>query len=113
MTKVHVISVSHSISPMEIRSGVMFRKRPLRTNTGMLFHTGHHISRFWMKNKFIPLDVVFLNRNMRIMGYVTNTRPHSLSPITIGRPSYYVLEMNAGWIERNNAKVGDLISLSE
>ena len=113
MTNNHLISVKHSITPIEIRKGLMFRKRPLLPNTGMLFHTGYRISRFWMKNTFIPLDVIFLNKNMRIIGYVKNTKPHSLSPITIGRPSFYVLEMNAGWIERNNAKIGDIISLSE
>ena len=113
MTKIHVISVSHSTTPGEIRRGLMFRQRPLRPNTGMLFHTGRRISRFWMKNTFIPLDVVFLNRNMRIVGFVTNTKPHSLSPITIGRPSHYVLEVNAGWADRSNAKIGDIISLSE
>ena len=63
-----------------------------------------------MKNTFIPLDVVFLNRNMRIVGYVENTRPHSLAPVTIGRPSSYVLEMNSGWVKRNGARIGDLIS---
>ena len=79
----------------------------------MLFHTGRRISRFWMKNTFIPLDVIFLNRNLRVVGYVQNNRPHSLAPITIGRPSNFVLEMNAGWVSRNNLRVGDVILPSE
>ena len=113
MTRRFVVHVRHSRSPEEIRKGLMFRRSPLRKNHGMLFHTGRRISRFWMKDTFIPLDVVFLNRNFRVVGYVQDTCPHSLAPITIGRPSSFVLEMNAGWVRRNGVRVGDVILPSE
>ena len=105
------ITVTHADTSEKIEKGLMFRKRRLNKNHGMLFHTGYRISRFWMKNTFIPLDIIFLNKNGRIIGFVENTTPLSLAPITINKPSTFVLEMNAGWIKNNNANKGDYIVL--
>ena len=108
--KLH-ITVTHADTPDKIKKGLMFRKRRLKENHGMLFHTGTRISSFWMKNTFIPLDVLFLNKNGRIIGFVENTTPKSLSPITINKPSSFVLEINAGWVNKNNVKKGDYITI--
>ena len=71
----------------------------------MLFHTGLKVSSFWMKNTFIPLDVLFLNKSGKILGYKENNKPHSLKGISIGKKSFYVLEMNSGWIKKIKRKL--------
>jgi len=107
----HVVTVEHATSPEAIRKGLMFRKESLKPNHGMLFHTGRKYNSFWMKNTYIPLDVIFLDETFKIIGFVENNQPLSLEPIYIEEPSNYVLEMNAGWVKRRNAKPGDKIKI--
>ena len=61
----------------------------------------------WMKNTYIPLDIIFLDENMKIVGFKENNLPHSLKQISINKPSRYVLEMNAGSVKDNNLKIND------
>jgi len=107
----HVVTVEHATSPEAIRKGLMFRKDSLKPNHGMLFHTGRKYNSFWMKNTYIPLDVIFLDEKLKIIGFVENNKPLSLEPIYIEEPSNYVLEMKAGWVKRRNAKPGDEIKI--
>ena len=111
MSKVFNVSFLHAKGKNQIRDGLMYRKKKLNKNQGMLFHTGLKVSSFWMKNTFIPLDVLFLNKNGKILGYKENNKPHSLKGISIGKKSFYVLEMNGGWVRENKVKVGDKIKI--
>ena len=111
MVKVFNVSFLHAKTKNQIRDGLMYRKKKLKKNQGMLFHTGLKVSSFWMKNTFIPLDVLFLNKSGKILGYKENNKPHSLKSISIGKKSFYVLEMNSGWVKKNKAKVGDKIKI--
>ena len=111
MSKVFNISFLHAKTKNQIIDGLMYRKKKLKNNQGMLFHTGLKVSSFWMKNTFIPLDVLFLNKNGKILGYKKNNKPHSLKGISIGKKSFYVLEMNGGWVRENKVKVGDKIKI--
>ena len=89
--------------------GLMFVKEPLHSRYGMLFDMGYKVNSMWMKNTFIPLDVIFLDKNMNIIGFKENNQPHSLKSISINNPSKYVLEMNAGTVKKFNLKIGDKI----
>ena len=111
MSKVFNVSFLHAKGKNQIRDGLMYRKKKLNKNQGMLFHTGLKVSSFWMKNTFIPLDVLFLNKSGKILGYKENNKPHSLKCISIGKKSFYVLEMNGGWVRENKVKVGDKIKI--
>ena len=66
-----------------------------------------------MKNTYIPLDIFFLDENMKIIGFKENNEPHSLKSIMIDKPSRYVLEMNGGSKKRFNLKEGDKINFIE
>ena len=65
------------------------------------------------ENTYIPLDVIFLDDNMIILGYVVDTIPLSLSSISINKKSSNVLEMNAGSVDKFNMKIGDKILFFE
>ena len=67
----------------------------------------------WMKNTYIPLDVIFLDNNMKILGYVEDTIPLSLTSISIDKKSNNVLEMNADSVRYFNMKIGDKILFIE
>ena len=98
------------VSGQDAVKGLMYVKKPLNRYYGMLFDMGpSKINSMWMKNTFIPLDVIFLDENMKIVGYKENNKPHSLKSISIDKPSRYVLEMNAGAVKKNNLKINDKI----
>ena len=97
------------VSGKDAIKGLMYVKKPLYSRYGMLFDMGEKYNSMWMKNTYIPLDVIFLDKNMNIIGYKENNTPHSLKSISINKPSKYVLEMNAGSVNKFNLKIGDKI----
>ena len=104
-----MIVFGNKVSGEDAVKGLMFVKEPLWTNNGMLFDMADHPKNhsMWMKNTYIPLDIIFLDENMNIVGYKENNQPHSLKQIRINKPSRYVLEMNAGSVKDNNLKIND------
>ena len=67
------------------------------------------IHKFWMKNTYIPLDIIFLNSKLRILGYIENAVPLSLELLSINKKSSYVIETNGGFIKENKVKINDYI----
>ena len=103
------------VSGKDAVRGLMFERKPMNNNYGMLFDMHHKpkIHSMWMKNTYIPLDIFFLDENMNILGFKENSEPHSLKSIMIDEPSRYVLEMNGGSKKRFNLKTGDKINFIE
>jgi len=97
----------------ELNQGLMFRKKKLQTNEGMLFPMSYKKNSMWMKNTYLSLDVIFLNESMEVLGFIENTIPLSHASISIDKKSNNVLEMNAGSIEFHNIRVGDNILFVE
>ncbi len=97
----------------ELNQGLMFRKKKLQTNEGMLFPMSYQKNSMWMKNTYLSLDVIFLNESMEVLGFVENTIPLSHASISIDKKSTNVLEMNAGSIKFHKIKVGDKILFVE
>jgi uncharacterized membrane protein (UPF0127 family) len=91
--------------------GLMWRKE-LADGRGMIFvfpaDADHH---FWMKNTFIPLDLLFIAADGRIVGIHPNAKPQSLAQISVGTPSRYVLEVPGGYAARSSIAVGDRVEL--
>ena len=104
-----MIVFGNKVSGKDAVKGLMYIKKPLWNNNGMLFDMTDRPKNhsMWMKNTYIPLDIIFLDENMNIVGYKENNQPHSLKQIRINKPSRYVLEMNAGSVKDNNLKIND------
>ena len=69
--------------------------------TGMLFvYRDANIHSMWMKNTFIPLDMLFIRADGTVSSIETNTVPQSLKSVSSIEPVNYVLELNAGVTER-------------
>lgn len=82
------------------RQGLMF-VRNMPETTGMLFiYEGEDIRSMWMKNTYIPLDMVFARSDGSVTNVITDTVPHTLHSNTSTRPARYVLELNAGTARR-------------
>jgi uncharacterized protein len=78
------------------RRGLMF-VRDLPATTGMLFvYARDDYLTMWMKNTFIPLDMVFARRDGTVSSVVHDAEPQSLRTIASTEPVAMVLELNAG-----------------
>lgn len=67
---------------------------------------------FWMKDTLIPLDIIWLDKKKSIVYIQKNALPCTKSPCTSYMPNnfaQYVLEVNAGWVEKNKIKLGDKV----
>ena len=92
-----------------IQKGLMFVKK-LPQNLGALFcMQDEKIHKFWMKNTYVSLDVIFLDKNFKIVGLVENTTPLDLSFVYVNYPSKYVIEIKSGFIKKNNIHVGNIV----
>ena len=65
----------------------------------------------WMRNTPLTLDMIFIDRDGKIINIAKNTTPYSTKGISSGGPISWVLEVNGGLSERINIKTGDLVSL--
>ena len=108
--QVHKLKLWKAKTKSELKKGLMFRKKRLPNDHGMLFNYNKYADHsFWMKNTFIPLDMIFLNKKNNVIGVVENAEPHTLISRTIGKQSYNAIEVNGGWIKKNNLNIGDKI----
>jgi len=82
------------------RRGLMFvRNMPERT--GMLFiYDGDEIRSMWMKNTYIPLDIVFARSDGTVSSINHDTVPLTLNSQASTEPVRYVLELNGGTTRR-------------
>ena len=93
------------------RRGLMF-VRDLPPDTGMLFiYESPGMLSMWMKNTYIPLDMLFIRADGTISSIVTDTEPLSLRSIAATEPVSYVLELNAGVSGELGIVAGDRIVL--
>jgi uncharacterized membrane protein (UPF0127 family) len=89
--------------------GLMYR-RELADGHGMLFVFDQEQEHsFWMKNTVIPLDMIFIAADRRIVGIHSNAVPLELTPISVGHPSKWVLEVAGGYTARSAISPGNEI----
>ncbi|MBS3072584.1 DUF192 domain-containing protein [Candidatus Pacearchaeota archaeon] len=92
-------------SDYERIKGLMDREF-LDEEDGMLFiFPEEDIWSFWMKNTLIPLDIIWINKNMEIVEINKNMLPCEANPCKIYSPenkSKYVLEINSGLVNSLN-----------
>jgi uncharacterized membrane protein (UPF0127 family) len=90
--------------------GLMYRKE-LAASAGMLFVFPTTVEHpFWMKNTILPLDMLFLGEDRKVVGIVKDAVPFTTTQRTVGAPSRYVLEVNAGFSEKHGVATGDAVS---
>ncbi len=107
--KVHVFDVWLADTPARQQQGLMF-VRSLAPLKGMLFvHEQPRPMTMWMKNTYIPLDMVVIDTKGRIQEIVENATPHSLDTIRSKLPARAVLEIGGGEARRLGLKPGQQV----
>jgi len=95
--------------PQDRERGLMFRDS-LNEDEGMLFiFKTPQVCYFWMKNMRFPIDIIWLSEDKEILGLNQNLLPCNdlCDSISSKKPVKFVLEVNAGFIQRHMVKIGD------
>lgn len=89
------------------RQGLMF-VRDLPRDHGMVFeYDTPAVLSMWMKNTYIPLDILFVDEKGRIVHIAANTTPLSLATISSGKPAVRVVELRGGETALRGIREGD------
>lgn len=108
-TGAHNFSVEVMRTAAEHERGLMFR-RYLPQDRGMLFN--FEVEQpvvMWMKNTYLPLDMIFMDRKGRVVNIAADAEPLSEKLIPSGEPVFAVLEVNGGTAARIGLKIGDQV----
>lgn len=108
-TRTVAIQAELALTPAKQAFGLMFRS-DLPQKSGMLFvFPQKKIVTMWMKNTYIPLDMIFFDENGQIIHIHENAIPHDETTISSRLPAIGVLEVNAGFVKENKIDVGQKI----
>jgi len=102
-----------AVSREQQRRGLMF-VRDLPPWSGMIFsYERPAFLSMWMKNTYIPLDILFARADGGVSSVQADTEPLSLKPIAAIEPVSYVLELNAGTTARLGIGEGSRLVLDQ
>ena len=98
-----------ALTPEQMAQGLMYR-RTLAADAGMLFDYGDpQPIAMWMKNTFIPLDMIFIAKDGKVVDFHERAVPMSLDTIESKVPAKAVMEVNAGTVARLGIQIGDTV----
>ncbi|GEO84916.1 MULTISPECIES: DUF192 domain-containing protein [Alphaproteobacteria] len=106
------LDIEWAITPDQREHGLMFREH-LDADQGMIFDFG--MARevmMWMKNTPLPLDMLFIAPDGRVMRVVSRTSPYSEAIIASRSPVRYVLEIRGGRAEELGIGAGAMVALT-
>jgi uncharacterized membrane protein (UPF0127 family) len=121
---IHPVNVNNNVLCVEIvdtpekMSKGLSEREDLKENQGMLFVFGDkNIPGFWMKDMKFPIDIIWINdneivdisKNVPVPDASTTTQPPNYSP---SEPVNYVLEVNAGYVDKYNVEIGNTIEIN-
>ena len=93
--------------------GLMFRKH-VADDYGMLFvHDEEGYRSMWMKNCFVHLDLIFLNKHKQVVDMHINVPPCEREPCenyASSIPAQYVLELRGNRAKELGIKIGDTVT---
>lgn len=109
---ISVIDIEVADNDQRRARGLMYRSQ-LPADAGMLFiFDEEDMQSFWMKNTYIPLDMLFVNAGNEIVTIHANTTPLQEWNYASTKPALYVVEVNAGYCARKKIAEGDKISFN-
>lgn len=105
------VKVELATSDEQVQKGLMYRTK-MAEDAGMLFKLSDRRDHtFWMHNTCIPLDMMFVDEDGLIVGISESAEPLTDTTRSVGCPSVYVLEVNAGWSRRHGVAPGQKLGL--
>ena len=109
-TGAHRFAVEVAATFAEQEKGLMFRAA-MGADEGMIFpYDPPQRTAFWMKNTVLPLDIIFIGADHRVLNVAANAVPYDLTPLPSAGPVSGVLELNAGRAAQLGIAPGTLIT---
>ena len=109
-TPIKTLDVEFAETDYERQTGLMYRKS-MEDSQSMLFIFKSALPQnFYMKNTFIPLDIIYIDQHKKIVSFQKNAKPLNEEGLPSEVPAMYVLEIKAGLADAWNLEVGDRIS---
>ena len=109
----HAIECEIADTPEERATGLMDRET-LEQDYGMLFvYKSKGAHPFWMKNTRVPLDIIWVDADMKI-AHIEQASPcetETCETYEADRPTLYTIETNAGFCEKNGIAEGDSVNI--
>jgi uncharacterized membrane protein (UPF0127 family) len=103
------IDVEIADTPVRRTTGLMYRTA-LKESQGMLFiFPRSDYQSFWMKNTVLSLDILFVNEDMQVVTIYRNTTPLSEESYPSTEAAQYVVEVNAGFVDRHGIRLKDKV----
>jgi len=107
--KTHDFQVEVAATERERDTGLMHRAE-LGPDRGMLFiYRAPRVMKFWMRNTFVPLDMIFMRSDGTITMILSDVQPHDERPVGPDRPVSAQLELPAGTAARLGLRRGDVV----
>jgi uncharacterized membrane protein (UPF0127 family) len=107
------LSLEMASNPQEEETGLMYRKT-LDADGGMVFNfSSCKRHAMWMKNTYIPLDMIFVDCTGKIAAIIKGTTPLSEAIISPNTNSAAVIELNAGESAKLGLKLGDSVEIQQ
>ncbi len=106
----HTFRVEVAGTEFEQAKGLMFRKA-MGADEGMIFPMAPpHDASFWMHNTVIPLDIIYIGTDHRILNIAANAVPYSDQPLASAGVASGVLELNGGRAAELGIGPGDVVA---
>jgi uncharacterized protein len=107
-----IVSIDIEIADDDAKREVGMMGRPvMEERQGMLFiFEEEQLASFWMRNTILSLDMIFINKQGKIVTIHKNTKPFSDDSYSATAMTLFVLEVNAGFTEKYGIKEGDMVS---
>ena len=108
----HRFTIELALTPAQMEQGLMFR-RHLAPDAGMLFeYRVPTVATMWMENTYIPLDMLFVGADGRIVNIHERAVPLSRDVIAAAAPVRWVIELNGGTAARLGIRPGDRVEFA-
>jgi uncharacterized protein len=105
----HRFRVEVAATPQQQQRGLMFRTE-MGADEGMIFPLPQvRMASFWMRNTVIPLDIIFIGPDNRVLNIAAMTTPYSEESVPSIAPAKAVLELNGGRAAELGIAPGDLV----
>ena len=102
-----ILKTEIALSADEKQKGLSGRDY-MKENNGMLFiFPQSGLYPFWMKDMKFPIDIIWLDDGLKIIGLEKNIKPNTFpEKFSPPSPAKFVLEVNGGWSDENKIKEG-------
>lgn len=104
---IQTIEVEFAKNDEERALGLMYRSS-MDEHQGMWFIFPEEAPRsFYMRNTEIPLDIIYLDKDKKVVSIAKNARPYDETSLPSEKPAMYVLEINGGLSDKWGIEKGD------